>query len=74
MEVSKVELGLGQSSGNDEQETRDKDFLTLWQRTQQWHRQIADTLIRLTEKNVKAAGNPGGGQYGLPETFEIANP
>ena len=69
MEVSKVELGLGQSSGDDEQETRDKDFLTLWQRTQQWHRQIADTLIRLTEKNVKAAGNPGGGAVRIARDF-----
>jgi len=40
-------MGLGQSSGDDEQETRDRDFLELWQTTQKWHRHITSILERL---------------------------
>ena len=56
-------MGLGQSSGDDEQETRDKDFLTLWQQTQQWHKGIAKVLKYVIEKDGKklSGSSTGGG-------------
>jgi len=54
-------MGLGQSSGDDEQEIRDEDFLTLWQQTQKWHIGITKVLKYVIKRDCKLSGNSTGG-------------